>query len=173
MSIHLQRVRFFATTKNQKNAGTDSGVDMWYYVNNHPWTTHPDKGWNTKTLNHSWNDRERGRTEMYEIDFRTGEYGMAVSGTTVPKGIAFKDWYEARSFGIWLRMKGDDWWKIDHYYLLGYYQELQYVEGTIDSFRTLNHDWLLMARRDDDVELSTDPSEGKTWHQIILNGTYL
>ena len=172
MSVHLQKIRFFATTKDVKNAGTDSGVEMWYYVKYHPWTTYPNLGWNAKNLNHRWNDRERGRTEMYEIDFQGGNIGKNVSGTPVPKGIAFNDFSHARTATFWLKMKGRDWWKINHYYLMGYFRELRHVPGTIDMFEIKDHGWLLMARRDGDVDMSKDPSEGKTWHLIDLNGTF-
>lgn len=124
MSIHLQRVRLFATTKDERDAGTDSGVDLWFYATKHSLTTYPTKGWNHQELDHSWDDRERGRTEMYEVDFQGGDLGMSLSGTPVPRGIAFNDLNHARTGMFWLQMKGDDWWKIDHYYLLGYFKEL-------------------------------------------------
>jgi hypothetical protein len=135
-------------------------------------TTFPTKGWNRLNLDHRWDDREQGRTEMYEVDFQEGDIGINISGTNVPRGIAFNDFNHARTASFWLRMKGDDWWKIDHYNLLGYFKELRHVPGTIDSFQTIDHGWLLMARRDGDVDMSTDPSEGKTWHFIDLNGTF-
>jgi len=172
MSVHLQKIRLFATTKDLPDAGTDSGVELWFYVNSNPWTTFPNKGWNRTNLDHPWDDRERGRTEMYEIDFQVGNIGVSVSGTPVPKGIAYSDFTNARTGSFWLKMKGNDWWKIDHYYLLGYFKELRHVPGTIDSFQTIDHGWLLMARRDGDVDMSTDPTEGKTWHLIELNGTF-
>jgi hypothetical protein len=173
MSIHLQRIRLFATTKDQADAGTDSGVTLWYYINLHVMTTFPTKGWNSQELARPWKDRERGRTDVYEVDFRTGEHELIVSGTTVPRGIAFSDFVHARTGSFWLRMMGEDWWKLDHYYLLGSFQELRHVLGTIDVFETIDHGWLLMARRDGDVEWSTDPLEGATWHHIELNGTLI
>lgn len=172
MSVHLQKIRYIATTKDQPDAGTDSGVELWFYVNSDPWTTFPTKGWNQQDLDHSWNDRERGRTEMYEVDFQGGDIQLNLSGTPVPKGIGFQDFTHSRTGSFWLRMKGSDWWRIDHYYLIGYFKELRHVPGTIDSFQTIDHGWLLMARRDGDVDMSTDPSEGKTWHFIELNGTF-
>ena len=172
MSVHLMKTRLLATTKDEPSAGTDSGVELWYWVNSHSWTTFPTKGWNASNLDHSWNDRERGRTEMYEVDFQGGDIGISVSGTTVPRGVAYNDLVQARTGTFWIRMKGDDWWKIDSYFLLGYFKELSHVPGTIDSFSTTDLGWLLMARRDADVNMSTDPGEGKTWHHIELNGTF-
>ncbi len=172
MSVHLQKIRFFATTKDEAYAGTDTGVELWIYVASNSLTTFPTTGWHTQNLDHSWDDRERGRTEMYELDFQEGEFGTSISGTPVPKGIAFSDFTQARTGSVWLRAKGKDWWKIDHYYLLGYFKELSHVSGTIDSFQTIDHEWLLMARRDGDVDMSTDPSEGYAWHSIDLNGTF-
>ena len=171
MSVHLQRIRFLTTTKDEKGAGTDDGVDLWYHVNNHLWTTLRPLGWYAEELNHKLNDRERGRTDMYELDFRRG-VGVSVSGTSVPQGIAFNDFTHARTGSFWLRMKGKDWWKLDHYYLLGDFRELRHLPDTIDSFNNIHYGWLMMARREGDVEMSTDPSEGQTWHHIELNGTF-
>ena len=173
MSVHLQRMRLFATTRNQACAGTDSGVMLWYYVNSHVLTTFPTKGWNSQALARPWLDRERGHTDVYETDFRSSECELIVSGTTVPRGIAFADFVQSRTGSFWLRMMGQDWWKIEHYYLLGYFQELRHILGTIDAFETIDHGWLLMARRDGDVTMSTDPAEGATWHHIELNGTFI
>jgi hypothetical protein len=173
MSVHLQRIRLFATTKDQAEAGADSGVLLWYYVNSHVLTTFPTKGWNSQELTRPWKDRERGRTEVYEADFRTGERELIVSGTTIPRGIAFPDFVQARTGSFWLRMTGDECWRIAHYYLLGYFQELRHVLGTIDTFETVDYGWLLMARRDGDINMSIDPAEGATWHHIELNGTFL
>jgi hypothetical protein len=172
MSVHLQQIRFFATTKDQPEAGTDSGVEFWFYVNDHSLTTFPTSGWNRQVLDHPWDDREKGRTELYEIDFKAGDTAISLSGTTVPRGIAFNDFTHARTASFTLRMRGDDWWRIDHYYLLGHFKELRHVPGTIDSFETINHGWLLMSRRDADVDMSTDPTEGMAWHFIDLNGTF-
>jgi hypothetical protein len=177
MSIHLQKMRLYATTKDQNNAGTDDGVDLWMYIDPHSLTTFPlqkpPERWLIQKLDHdNYNDRERGRTDSYDVDFQGGDLGMALSGTSVPRGIAFNDWVAARSFPIFLRMKGNDWWRIDSYSLLGYFQELSYVPGTIDSFKVINHYWRLMAQQSEDIDMSTDPSEGTKWHHIQLNGPF-
>jgi hypothetical protein len=171
MSVHLQTVRLFATTENRPNAGSDDGVEFWFHVDPHLLTTYTPAGWNAVTLSHPWDDRERGRTEMYEVSFKAGDVEVAVSGTIVPRGLAFNDFAHARSASFWVRMRGNDWWRIDHYYLVGRFKELEHIPGTIDSFRTIDHGWLLIARREGDVDMSTDPSEGVAWHHIALNVT--
>jgi hypothetical protein len=67
MSVHLQRIRLLATTKDQADAGADSGVMLRYYVNSRVMTTSPTKGWNSQELTRPWKDRERGRTEVYGL----------------------------------------------------------------------------------------------------------
>jgi hypothetical protein len=98
---------------------------------------------------------------------------IGLNGTTVPCGIAFSDFIHARTGAFWLRMVGENWWRIDHYYLLGYFQELRHIRGTIDTFEVVDHGWLLMARQDGNVSMSTDPLEGAIWHHIELNGTFI
>lgn len=91
----------------------------------------------------------------------------------MPRGIAFSDFVHARTGSFWLRMMGYERWKIAHYYLLGYFQELRHVLGTVDRFETIDQGWLLMARRDGDINMSADPAEGATWHHIELNGMFI
>src|SRR5262249_40209278 len=63
-SVHLQRIRLLATSKDQADAGADAGVMLWYYVTSHVMTTSPTKGWNSQEFTRPWKDRERGRTEV-------------------------------------------------------------------------------------------------------------
>lgn len=44
MSVHLQKIRFIITTKDQRFAGTGSGIEFWYYINDHPLITFLAKG---------------------------------------------------------------------------------------------------------------------------------
>lgn len=167
MSVHLEAVRFFATTMDEREAGTDDGVLLRYHVDREGPGT-PPAGWHTVELNHGWNDRERGRTEMYETDFSPGEdIEVIISGTHVG-GIRFRDFDEAMRQRFQLVMQGDDAWKIDHYYLLGRFTELDPLPGTSES-RRIEHGWLLIASRERDITLSTDPDEGIRVHEIRLN----
>ncbi len=169
MSIHLERVRLFVTTGEKVNSDIALDLKICFYVDCHCLTTFPIKGWNKKRLTHPW----EGRTEIYEIEFQErGGITKNLGGTPVPFGIAFDDFVHVRTASFWLRMKRDKTLKIEHYYLLGNFVEMLQVPGTIDSFQSLHHGWLLMARRGDDVDMSLDPQGNAIWHHIELNGTF-
>ena len=97
---------------------------------------------------------------------------LARYGVAVPRGVAFHDWSRVRSSSMYLRIHGSDWWGIDHYCLLGYFQELRLLGGDGAVFQQLDHGWLLMAASDGDVDMSEDDAEGDTYHQLELNGTF-
>ena len=171
MSVHLQKTRLYTTTKNQKDAGTDAAIEFGFDAPSQL-TTYPTPGWNWQALDHPWDDFEEGRSDAYEVDYQGGNRGMSVSGTPVPRGLGFANWQEARKAKFKLRTKGNDWLRLDHYAMLGYFRELRHVPGTIDSFDTIDHGWLLMSWRDRDIDLSTDPREGTRTHSFKLNGTF-
>ena len=85
MSVHLQRIRVTHTTSRQSDAGTDNRVDLRFFIDPHPWTTYPFKGWRSLQLDLSRDDRQRGATESYELDLTEGSLGISVSGTIVPR----------------------------------------------------------------------------------------
>jgi hypothetical protein len=171
MSIHLQKIRLIITTKDEPYAGTDSEVELRFYVNHHSRTTFPTKGWHKFKLDNPWNDRERGRTDMYEIDFE--EEVIEGADPTAPRGIAFNNFEAAHSANFRLKIKGNDWWKIDQYTLLGYFLETKPIPASgAGEEEVIDHGWRLMAQRDDDLEMSTDESEGVASHSIVLNGTF-
>jgi hypothetical protein len=167
VSVHLEAVRFFATTSSERGAGTDDGVSFRYNVDAEGLNS-PPAGVHTVRLDHGWNDRQRGRTEMYEIEFRPGEEARSRPGTDVA-GIQFRDFDGVMRQRFELVMEGNDAWKIDHYYVLGRFAELEHVSGTIDEFRRIDHGWILIARREGDITLSTDSMEGISIHRIRLN----
>lgn len=171
MTVHLQSVRFVVRTKDEPDAGTDSPVDMRYWVTPGS-STSLSAGWQTAVLDHSWDDRERARTEMYQIDIPEAAFAISLSGTTVPTGIRYASFVEARTAQFVIRTGGDDLWKIDCYHLLGHFIEMAFVPGTIDEFRVQDLGWRLMASAENDIVMSTDSREGLTSHPIAMNGTF-
>jgi len=170
MSIHLQRLRVTHTTATRRYADTDDAVDLRFFIDPHAFTTYPYKGWRAVELDSARNDRQQGQTDTYEIALTEGDIGMSVSGTTVPRGIAFENFAKVRSAVFFLKIRGDDWWVLSSYRLQGLFQELRYVPGTIDSFQVIDHGWLVMAERSSEISMSTDASEGAAWHHIIIDG---
>lgn len=171
MSVILQRVRLYTTTKNEPDAGTDSGVELQYFVKTARLASEspPLKiryGWEKWNLDNPWDDRERGRTDMYEISLQDlSDVGSIVGGIHIPSGVHFGSFEEVRMKPFYLRIRGSDWWKIDHYFLYGLFKELPSPLTHV-----IDHGWLLMAEQTADVELSTDDEEGSKWHQILING---
>lgn len=154
MSIHLQKVRLFVTTSNRSSSGTDSDVFFYFYVPDGSFTTYPDKGWRSVEIDNPGDDRERGDTDLYEVDFTIGDIGVNISGTNVPRGIGYANFVDVHGSSFWLRMGGSDMWRANHYHLLGYFKELRYVPGTIDSFAEHDLGWRLMASRDNDFTMN-------------------
>lgn len=170
MSIHLQKMRIIHTTSTTADAGTDSRVDLRFFIDPQGLSTYPHKGWRTIELDSARDDRVRGRTDTYEIDLTEGTIGMALSGTPVPRGIAFPTFARVRCAAFFLKIDGSDWWQAQSYRVEGLFKEMRSVPGTIDSFAVVDRGWLLMSERNDPLDMSTDTSEGVTWHHIIIDG---
>jgi hypothetical protein len=170
MSVHLQKIRVTHTTSTRKDAGTDARVDLRLFIDPNALQTYPNNGWRDFTLDSSRDDRQRGATETYEIDFTTGRIGASVSGVAVPRGVAFPSFMHARAAVMFLKIYGADWWQAQNYRVEGLFQEMRYVAGTIDSFQVVDHGWLLMAERNAPLDMSTDASEGVTWHHVVIDG---
>ena len=170
MSVHLQKVRVTHTTSTREHAGTDDRVDLRFFIDPNAWSTYPHKGWRDFKLDSSRDDRQRGAKETYELDLTIGDIGISVSGVIVPRGIAFPSFARVRSAALFLRIKGSDWWQARNYRVEGLFKELRPVPGTIDSFEIVDHGWLVMTERTTVLEMSTDSSEGVTWHHLIIDG---
>lgn len=172
MSVHLRGIRLYVTTKDEPDAGTDSGVELHYFTSTarlHGEELRSREGWQVWNLNNPGNDRERGQTDLYEISLEDlSDVGKIVGGLHIPPGVAFRNFAEVRLTPFYLRIKGDDWWKIESYMLYGWFQE---VREPIPTGGIQDWGWLQMAERTRDVELSTDDSEGSRWHQICITGT--
>lgn len=170
MSLHLQRIRLYVTTKDAPNAGTDSGVELWYFVKTARLTNGSLRvrhGWKKWELDNPWDDRERGRTDLYQISLEDlSDVGQSIGGQQVPRGVAFQNFDDVRLAPFYLKIKGDDWWEIDSYVLYGLFKEML----TPIPSGIINHGWLPIAQLNSDVELSEDVTEGSRWHQILING---
>jgi hypothetical protein len=170
MSIHLQQLQITHTTANVSDAGTDDTVDLRFFIDPHSLMTYPFKGWRTIKLDSSRDDRKRGVTESYSIDLTSGDIGISVSGTSVPRGIAFDSFARVRSAAFFLVIRGSDWWRAQNYRVLGLFKELRFIGGTIDSFEVVDHGLLAMSMRSTPLDMSTDSSEGVTWHHLVIDG---
>jgi hypothetical protein len=170
MSVHLQRIRVTHTTSRQSDAGTDDRVDLRLFIDPHPWTTYPFKGWRSLELDSSRDDRQRGATESYELDLTEGSLGISVSGTTVPRGIAFSGFARVRCAAWFLTINGSDWWQALSYRFEGLFKEMRFIPGTIDAYEVVDLGWLVMSERSSPLDMSTDSSEGVGWHHIIIDG---
>jgi hypothetical protein len=150
MSKWLDKVRLVVTTKDVANAGTDDRVDLEYFLDNE---------WKAERLNHAWDDRERGRTEMYEVDIEPPALGTSID----PPGHEIGNWSDVKQTRFRLRIRGNDAWLIDSYFLLGHFYDSV-------SHPAKDLGWHLMAYRDDDVWMSTDNTEGRELFDIEING---
>ena len=168
----LQRVRLFLTTANAPNAGTDSGVRLHYFAStarlaeDSTQIRHRDR-WHHWDLDNPWDDRERGRTDSYEIDL-TGfsDLGSIVGGIPIPNGVGFPTMEEVRRRPFYVEIRADDWWQMDGYVLYGHFKHIPSPLTHIDDLG-----WVEMARLETDTDLSSDDSEGSRWHQILINGS--
>jgi len=162
VTIILQRIRLFVRTADGRSSGTDSPVDLRFEASG----SYPGDGWQSVSLDHPWNDRERSRTESYEVDFTIGDETV----DDAPRGLSYRDWSEARNAQFKLEIRGSDWWNVDFVFLLGDYISREPVPNSIDAFENTALGWLLMARLDRNLSLSKDPSEGTAVHTIQLDG---
>lgn len=178
--VKLHALKIILKTADVPDAGTDSKLHLYYFIDNHPLTNTGPAGWNLDELDNKWNDRERGRSDIYEIDFIkrqiAGGFGGVNSG-----GIAFDDFEQVKRAGFYLRIDGDDMWSISEYFILGQFTE--YIEeGDIGIQLIKNHGWILMGSTlpktgfmDSDaphVSLSTDASEGSRGFRLDFNGAF-
>ena len=170
MSIHLQQMRVTHTTANISDAGTDDRVDLQFFIDPHPRTSYPFRGWRTIKLDSARDDRKRGVTESYPIDFTEGNIGINVSGTNVPRGIAFESFARVRCAAFFLVIRGSDWWRAQNYRVEGHFEEMRFIPGSIDSSEIVDHGWLEMSVRSLPLDMSTDSSEGVAWHHLIIDG---
>jgi hypothetical protein len=165
VSVYLQQIRLVTRTKDVSDAGTDDGVELWYFVtkipNDYQGTLGVRDFWQVWSLDNSGDDRERGQTDVYErslILTEIAQYG-------IPQGVVFGDMERVRRVPFYLKIKGPDWWKIDNYSLYGRFKELVSLNLPI-----VDRGWVLMAQEINDVQLSTDSREASVWHQILING---
>jgi len=168
----LQRIRLYTTTKDEPDAGTDSGVELWYFVSTARLTTESQplrvrQGWKKWNLDNPWNDRECGRTDMYELSLEDlSDVGLIIGGVHIPSGVEFQSLDDVRQRPFYLKILGEDWWKIESYVLYGLFKE---VPQPLTGINDLG--WVEMARLNQYVELSEDVEEGSKWHQILINGS--
>ncbi len=178
--IKLHALKIILKTADVENAGTDSGLYLHYFINNHYATNTGPAGWNLDKLDNKWNDREQGRSDIYEIDFIKrqipGGHGGPNSG-----GIGYNDFEQVKRATFYLRIDGDDMWSISEYFILGNFTE--YVETELRGIEPVkNHGWILMGStlpkigvKNSDashVNLSTVASEGSSWFKLDFNGAF-
>ncbi len=84
----------------------------------------------------------------------------------MPDGICFETMDEVRHHPFYLKILGDDWWKIDSYAMFG---KFAFIPDPLTHIDDLG--WVEMARLQTDVELSSDDAEGSRWHEIEINGS--
>ena len=89
--------------------------------------------------------------------------------TTVSRGIAFPSFAQVRKLLFSLKIGGSDWWQPESYQMEGSFQELRLAPGTINSSEVVDHGWLVMAQQDNPLDMSTDSSEGGTWHHLLID----
>jgi hypothetical protein len=168
----LQRARLNLTTKDEPDAGTDSGVRLHYFTSTARlvWDSNElrhRQGWQRWDLDKPWDDRKPGRTDTYEIDLmQFSDVDLNVGGISIPNGAGFATIEEVRRRPYYLEIRGDDWWKMDDYVMYGLFKHIPNPLTHID-----NLGWVEMARLEADTELSVDDREGSRWHQILINGS--
>ncbi|MEE9362252.1 MAG: hypothetical protein V3U92_06615 [Cellulophaga sp.] len=178
--VKLRALKIILKTADVKDAGTDDSVHLSYFIGVHYGTNTGPAGWNLDELDKKWDDRERGRSDIYEIDFIkrqiAGGHGGVNSG-----GIAFDNFEKAKAASFKLQIDGNDAWTISEYFVLGEFVEyVEYNERPIESYK--NHGWILMGStppktgfQDSDsphVTLSTDPSEGASEFKLDFNAVF-
>jgi hypothetical protein len=174
MPFYLQRVRFTVHTKKQLFAGTNSTVKLCYRIEEKH--VHPklETGIHSTVLDHPWHDDfQSGKSDSYEVDFGTGKLGKSSMGRPMLNGVQFETMDDARQMKFHLRIEGSDQWVFDRYALAGYFMEVRPVPGTTDVFDEIDLGWLEMARKQCDVEMSSDPNEGSEEYPLELNGPFL
>lgn len=150
MTIWLEKLRLIVTTKDVTDAGSDERVDLEYVLDNEL---------KSVRLNHPWDDREQGRTEMYEIAVDQASVGTAND----PPGREIGTWNDVKNIPVRLRIYGNDAWLIDDYLLIGYFHDSV-------TFPARDLGWYLMAYGESDIWLSTDSNEGAEVVNIEING---
>lgn len=183
MSIVLQEFRLFITTEYGRNDGTDDSVFLDFNIKANNLSSYPYTGWKRIDLNNSGDDREPGNTDLYDVKFypvSASNGGITVeiaidSSTTVhiPPGIAFDGFEDLRGMPFFLILGGNDKWRIKHYFLMGHIVETWVPPNAIDSNKTYDHGWILMASNDTSFCLSGDPSEAPSpFHVIDINAVF-
>jgi len=169
VTVYLQHVRLVTRTKDVDDAGTDDGVELWYFVTNilgdYGGSLGARDRWQVWSLNNAGDDRERGRTDVYEKSLILSEIAQKVGGYDIPQGVEFDDMEKVRRVPFYLKIKGPDWWKIENYSLYGKFKEIVSFDLPV-----VDRGWVLMARDVKDIELSADNCEASAWHQILING---
>ena len=177
MTAHMQRVRLFTTTSSLVTANGDtnqhsSAVNLRFSIDSMNRNPNGDREWIPMELNQTRIDNKRGTIQIYQVDFTHENCGSRCDGSPVPPGIKFQDLDHARTGNFWLRLFADEQWEIDQYVLMGYFHEMLRISARIDSFQTIDHGWLEMARSNEEIKLGPEPYHGKLWHPLELNGTF-
>lgn len=128
MSVHLQTIRLFTTTENLPLADTDMGIELWYFVtvtrvvNSAVRVRH---GWNSWSLDNIWDERERGQTDMHEIDQTDlSDVEQTWAGQPMPQGVPSRTLEAVRLAPFYLKAKGRDWWIARDHAMYGRFVEL-------------------------------------------------
>jgi hypothetical protein len=182
MSIHLQRVRLSVTTGKGKNDGTDDAVFLDFNVRPHPLSSYGSTGWQRENLDTPDNDRERGRTDVYNLNFTSvaddqdvivGVGASVYTTFSIPEGIAFDSFEKVRDMPFFLILNGDDFWKLASYNLMGHFMESWTPPNAIDSNVIYDHGWLLLTAHDVSIGLSQDPDEApRSFLPLIIDAAF-
>jgi hypothetical protein len=171
LSVHLQTIRLYTTTENLPHADTDTGIELWYFIT----TTRVVNGvvrvrhgWKSWALDNPWDDRERGQTDMYEIDLADlSDVEQIWAGQPMPQGVPFHTLESVRLAPFYLKAMGRDWWLAGDHALYGRFVEL--IETAPGGVVDLG--WRHLAQPSHELAMSEDLTEGSGWHQIVINGT--
>jgi hypothetical protein len=176
MAIHLTQLNLIVTTARTAKADTDDQLELVFWANDHPDTTLLPNRWHTEALDNPWDDREWGRTDKYLVDFVRRR---DVENESLIPGIAFDNFADVRNAHIFLRMRGDDQWRVADFQLLGFFYETRKgIPGFLEYPAVITHGWFLISRNTRLVvpsfpsifDLSTDQDEGVTWFELPMNG---
>jgi len=181
MSIILQQIRLFITTGTGKHDGTDDTVFLDFNIKENSLSSYEQTGWQRVNLDNPGNDREPGKTDLYDVKFFPQSSSGIIEGTgvgtwtplNIPPGIAFDGFENLREMPFFLILDGNDAWKIEQYILVGHVVESWFPPNTIDSNRTYDHGWILMATGTASFKLSRDTAEApRSFHVIDINAVF-
>jgi hypothetical protein len=153
VAVTVRDFRLFVTTDSSPSwAGTDGRIELHY---------RDDSGPKQVILNNPGDDRERRKTDRYDVDL-----GGPLDRHPIPLGIHYKSWNELLlEKSVALVTRSHDAWKVRDCYLLGNVAVTHLPTGAIDPELT-SLGWYLLDRVDASFVMSRDPGEGVAQFQF-------